>query len=149
MSAKYTHTNIVAKDWKKLSGFYQKVFGCVPAGPKRDLSGEWFEKVTGIPGAHVEGEHIALPGYPEGGPTFEIFTYNIPNGKPANINGYGFAHVAFEVEDVDATFQKCLEEGGSAIGERVRQFYPSLNKMLNIVYAQDPEGNVVEIMSWE
>lgn len=145
----YRHTNINAKDWKALCEFYEKVFGCKPVGPERDLHGEWFDKVTGVKGAHVRGQHIALPGYGEGGPTFEIFTYSIPIGAgAAPINGYGFAHVAFEVEDVEATYQLLLENGGSACGEMVDQYYPSVGKTIKIIYARDPEGNVVEIMNW-
>ncbi len=150
MKIKYTHTNINAFDWKKLSQFYKDVFGCYTVGPMRDLKGEWFEKATGIKGAAVKGEHIALPGYPEGeGPTFEIFTYEVPDGEcPARINGYGFAHVAFEVEDVEKVFEKFKECGGSSNGELVKAYYPSLDKTITIVYALDPEGNSVEILNW-
>ncbi len=146
---KYTHTNINAKDWKALSRFYEEVFGCVPIGPERNLYGEWFETVTGVKGAHVRGMHLALPGYGEGGPTFEIFTYNNPEGNDSGeINSYGFAHVAFEVEDVDATYQKLLAAGGGSCGEVAEKFYESLGKTLKIVYAKDPEGNVIEIQKW-
>ena len=66
MKIKYTHTNINAYDWEKLSQFYKDVFGCYTVGPMRDLKGDWFEKVTGIKDAAVKGEHIAIPVYPEG-----------------------------------------------------------------------------------
>lgn len=151
MKIKYTHTNINAFDWKKLSQFYKDVFGCYTVGPMRDLHGDWFEKVTGVKGAAVKGEHIALPGYPEGeGPTFEIFTYETPDGeRPAHINGYGFAHVAFLVEDVEGIFEKFKAHGGSANGELVKAYYPSLDQTLTVVYALDPEGNSVEILNWK
>ena len=29
---KYVHTNIVARDWRRLAVFYQDVFGCTPKG---------------------------------------------------------------------------------------------------------------------
>ena len=145
----YRHTNINSKDWKALGKFYEDVFGLVGIGPERDLHGEWFEKVTGVKGAHVRGRHYALPGFPEGGPTFEIFTYNIPHGTDTGeINSYGFAHIAFEVDDVDAVYKKLLDNGGSACGELIEQYYESVGKTLRIVYARDPEGNVVEIQKW-
>lgn len=150
MNIKYTHTNINARDWRKLAQFYKDVFGCVTVGPKRDLHGEWFEKVTGISDAAVEGEHIALPGYSEGGPTFEIFTYTTPSGEnPVGIGGYGFAHVAFQVDDVDAVYAKFQAAGGSSFGEKVIKYYESLNQTLTVIYAKDPEGNAVEIMNWK
>ena len=150
MSIRYAHTNINAKDWKKLSRFYQDVFGCVPVGPERNLHGDWFERVTGIPGAAVQGEHIALPGYSQGGPTLEIFTYNHPDGeRPAWINGFGFAHIAFAVDDVDEVYEKFKAAGGSSYGEKVVSYYPSLDQTLTVIYAKDPEGNAVELMNWQ
>jgi len=134
MGAKYTHTNINSPDWRRLSAFYQKVFGCVPVPPLRDLHGDFFEKVTGVKGAHVTGEHIMLPGYGDNGPTFEIFTYTDPKGDgPAGINEYGFAHVAFEVDDVEETFTK---------------YYETKDMTLTFVYAKDPDGNNIEVQKW-
>jgi len=62
---RYVHTNIIAKDWRSLSNFYQKVFGCRPVGPQRDLSGEWIEDLTNIKSVHIVGEHLSFPGYNE------------------------------------------------------------------------------------
>ena len=138
MAIRYAHTNINAKDWQKLSKFYQDVFGCRPVGPQRNLHGAWFEQVTGVKDAAVQGEHIALPGYPEGGPTLEIFTYNHPDGeRPASINGYGFAHIAFAVDDVDEVWARFQAAGGSSCGKKVVSYYPSLNQTLTVIYAKD------------
>lgn len=63
MSIKYAHTNIVAKDWRRLSDFYFKVFDCKPVFPERDLSGKWIEKVTNIDNVSIKGIHLTLPGY--------------------------------------------------------------------------------------
>ena len=73
MPTKYAHTNLIAKDWKRLATFYQDVFGCVPVPSERDLSGEWVDKATGISGTHIFGMHLRLPGYGDDGPTVEIF----------------------------------------------------------------------------
>ena len=61
MNLRYAHTNLIAKDWRSLSNFYQKVFGCKPIGHQRDLSGKWIEDITGIKNAHIVGEHLVLP----------------------------------------------------------------------------------------
>lgn len=149
LKAKYTHTNINCKDWRKLADFYIKVFGCKPVPPQRDLSGEWIDKVTSIDGVHIEGIHLALPGFEEGGPTIEIFTYNKPNSVgPLNINEYGFAHIAFEVDDVEKAYECVLKEGGSAVGEIQTRYYPRVGT-LTLIYAKDPEGNIIELQKWE
>ncbi|MBQ9942083.1 MAG: VOC family protein [Christensenellaceae bacterium] len=145
---RYTHTNINSPDWRRLSNFYKTVFGCRSLKP-RDLGGDFFERLTALTGAHVEGEHILLPGYGEDGPTFEIFTYT-PAGDqaPAKVNDCGFAHVAFEVDNVRETLQKLLENGGSQLGEVMTTFYPFEQLWLTLVYAKDPDGNIVEIQRW-
>jgi hypothetical protein len=54
-SIKFVHTNLIAKDWKRLSKFYCDVFECKPTYPERDLSGEWLDKITEINGARIRG----------------------------------------------------------------------------------------------
>lgn len=68
---RYVHTNLIAKDWKKLAKFYIDVFGCKPVGPERDLSGEWIELLTEIRNVGVRGVHLLLPGYGENGPIWK------------------------------------------------------------------------------
>ena len=150
MQIKYTHTNINAKDWRKLSKFYQDVFDCVPLGKLRDNKGEWFERLTGIKGAHAVGEHIGLPGYPDGnGPTFEIFSYEFPEDVgPLPFNGYGFCHVCFEVDDVDEVYDRFIKAGGSICGEKIVNYYPDRKGTNIIIYGRDIEGNGVEIKRW-
>lgn len=145
---RYVHTNLIAKDWKKLSLFYQRVFGCRPVPPERNLSGEWLDRLTGLPNAHVTGEHLALPGYEENLPTLEIFSYDAMNSdNPKMINGIGLGHLAFEVEDVEAVLEKILQEGGGQVGELVKTKYPN-HVTATFVYAKDIEGNIIELQSW-
>jgi hypothetical protein len=61
LQARYVHTNLIARDWRALADFYQRVFGCVPVPPERDLSGPIMEAGTGVPGAHLRGMHLRLP----------------------------------------------------------------------------------------
>jgi catechol 2,3-dioxygenase-like lactoylglutathione lyase family enzyme len=149
MGMKYTHTNINSPDWERLVHFYVTVFDCRLVPPLRHLRGKWFERATGIPGAEVRGAHIALPGYADGGPTLEIFTQTTPaSHRSTPLNGQGFAHIAIHVDDVEGTYQKLLAHGGSADGEIVRQYYDSMDKTLSMIYAKDPDGNIVEIQNW-
>lgn len=106
MKIKYAHTNIIAKDWISLSAFYQRVFGCKPVPPRRDIKGEWIDKLTNMKDVHITGEHLSLPGYEEFLPTLEIFSYNTKdNTNPKGINTAGLAHLAFEVEDVESLLE--------------------------------------------
>ena len=149
MPTKYTHTNLIAKDWKRLSAFYQEMFGCIPVPPERDLSGEWIDKATGLNGTHITGEHLLLPGYGESGPTLEIFHYdNMPEHPDVAANTPGFSHIAFAVDDVPATARAIVERGGSGVGELTERDYPGVG-FLTFQYVTDPEGNIVEIQNWK
>ncbi len=149
MSSKFAHVNIIANDWEKLARFYIGVFDCEPVEPKRDLKGDWIDKTTGIKNVHIRGIHLSLPGYADG-PTLEIFQYNkqAEVDKPPAINKPGFAHIAFLVDDVSHYYNKLLEYGGSKLGELTVKEIEGVGT-LTIVYARDPEENIIEIQSRE
>ncbi|REJ12773.1 MAG: glyoxalase [Paenibacillaceae bacterium] len=146
---KYVHTNLVAKDWRKLADFYINVFGCKPLYPERDLYGAWIDKVTGIENVRIRGMHLALPGYEEGGPTLEIFGYELDclRDQPNRINRQGFGHIAFHADAVEDVLNRLIEHGGKPLGEVVTWKYEGIGT-LTVVYAADPEGNFIEIQNW-
>ncbi|MFZ5966398.1 MAG: VOC family protein [Bacillota bacterium] len=145
---KYVHTNLIAKDWKRLSQFYIDVFACKPIYPERDLSGEWIDKITKIDCVKIRGIHLALPGY-ENGPTLEIFEYQPESlrNHAYQINHQGFGHIAFHVDSVEDILNKLIEHGGEQLGELIKKDYEGIG-ILTVVYAKDPEGNFIEIQNW-
>lgn len=148
MNIRYVHTNIIAKDWRKLSDFYIKVFNCKPILPERDLSGDWIDKITNINDVRIRGIHLELPGY-ENGPTLEIFSYEPENLRQdsSEVNIQGFGHIAFHVDDVYDVLDKLINEGGTRLGELITRKYNEIGT-LSVVYAKDPEGNIIELQNW-
>lgn len=148
MNITYAHTNIIAADWKKLSRFYEDVFGCTPAAPPRKFSGAWVAAGTGVANAELEGQHLRLPGVGPTGPTLEIFTYtaSLPRAEP-RANRIGFGHLAFLVDDVAALLERAIEHGGKAVGEVVTHDIEGRGRF-TFAYATDPEGNILELQSW-
>jgi predicted enzyme related to lactoylglutathione lyase len=145
---KYVHTNLIARDWKRLADFYTRVFGCSSVPPERDLAGQWLDDATSVPHAHIRGAHLRLPGYGDAGPTLEIFQYDSELEKPSTaINRPGFGHIAFAVDDVDAAHDAVIAEGGRAVGKIVSVDIPGAGK-IRFVYVADPEGNVIELQQW-
>lgn len=145
---RYVHTNIIAKDANRLIDFYKTVLHCQSINETRDLRGPWLDRLTGLNDAHIIGEHLLLPGYGKDHPTLEIFSYNLLDGTIApEINRPGIAHIAFEVDDVEATLEEIISAGGSSVGELVTASYPN-GKEAVFVYARDPEGNILELQSW-
>jgi len=146
---RYVHTNLVARDWRRLARFYVRVFGCRIEPPERDLRGPWLERLSSIRGARVSGAHLVLPGHGAGGPTLEIFQYS-PRAasKRSPVNATGLRHLAFAVEDVGRTLARVVRAGGRCVGERVSARVEGVGT-IDVVYARDPEGNIIEIQRWE
>ena len=70
---RYVHTNIIAKNAARLIAFYKQALHCKSIGQTRDLRGPWLDRLTGLPKAHITGEHLLLPGYDDSHPTLEFF----------------------------------------------------------------------------
>lgn len=148
MSIRYTHTNIVSKDWKKLAAFYAEVFNCIPVPPERDLSGAWLDKGTGVENAVLKGIHLRLPGFGDAGPTLEIYQYqNIKDSIPPQANSKGLGHLAFHVDDVEEIYNRVLSFGGSELGGITKKEIEGVG-LLTFIYMADPEGNIIEIQNW-
>ena len=148
MATRCGHVNIIAKDWRRLCGFYEQVFDCGPWSTERDHYGPKVDALTAIPNIRVQGRHLRVPGHGENGPTIEIFTFseNAPD-QPKRLNRPGFAHVAFEVDDMDATRAQVKELGGGDYGELVTIHIEGAGQ-LTLLYMTDPEGNIVELQKW-
>ncbi|MGJ4788227.1 VOC family protein [Leptospira koniambonensis] len=130
---RFLHVNINSKDWAKALSFYGKVFGTNPTGFERDYKGDFIEDLTGIQGVEIKGRHLPLPGYEEGGPTFEIFTYNnFSTRGPLDKSDTGRIAVGFRISDLRSSVNKVLEEGGIKLEEQG-----------NTAILKDPEGNLI------
>ena len=146
--ARFSHTNLIAHDWRSLAAFYESLFGCVPVPPERDYSGPQLEAGTGVAGASVAGVHLRLPGHGPSGPTLEIYSYSPRSPGPAPaVDRPGFAHVAFEVRSVDDARCEVLAAGGHAVGDIVT-LTTSAGAQVTWCYITDPEGNIIELQSW-
>ncbi len=146
--ARFVHTNLIARDWQRLTRFYCEVFGCTPVPPERHYSGPDLERGTGITGTQLHGVHLRLPGFDSNGPTLEIYTYTIlENGPNPAVNRPGFGHIAFAVVDVERARRSVLDAGGSDVGEVVT-LHTATGTAVTWCYVKDPEGNIIELQKW-
>ena len=145
-STRYVHTNLIARDWRSLVSFYEEVFECVQLLPERDFRGSSLDAATGLPDAHLTGVHMRLPGYPEAGPTLEIFSYEVLERRvPTAVNRPG--HIAFSVDDVGSAREEVLRASGHPVGDIVT-LQTADGRKVTWCYVTDPEGNVIELQSW-
>lgn len=148
INVRYAHTNLIAHDWRRLAAFYELVFGCTPVPPERDLSGQWLEDATGVPGARIRGVHLRLPGWGGDGPTLEVLEYDHEEERPETAaNRPGFAHIAFAVDDVGRARDAVIAAGGGTVGEMVSLEIPGAGS-ITFAYVTDPEGNILELQRW-
>ena len=148
LQARFGHVNLVARDWRRLAGFYVDLFGCVPVPPERDYRGPTLESGTGVAGSGLRGIHLRLPGHGPNGPTLEIYSYDREKPRqPPAANRPGWGHIAFSVDDVPEARAQVLVNGGSSIGEVVTT-QTSDGRRVTWCYVADPEGNIVELQAW-
>jgi predicted enzyme related to lactoylglutathione lyase len=148
-NAKYVHTNLIARDWRALAKYYEDLFGCVMVPPERNYSGPDLEAGTGVSGSTLAGVHLRLPGAGDTGPTLEIYTYSVLADGPAPaVNRPGFGHIAFEVGSVTDARREALAAGGKPVGEMVT-LTTSTGRRVTWCYITDPEGNIIELQSWD
>ena len=148
IDARYVHTNLIARDWQKLSRFYQDLFGCVPVPPERHYKGRDLERGTGVAGTELHGAHLRLPGHGQNGPTLEIYSYTVQvGGEAPAVHRSGFGHIAFSVPDVEKALKLVLAAGGKSVGEVVT-LQVATGARVTWCYLTDPEGNIIELQSW-
>jgi predicted enzyme related to lactoylglutathione lyase len=141
---KYTHTNLIARDWRRLADFYIKVFECKPLPPERNLKGKWLDEAVNIQDAHIQGIHLELPGYTNG-PTLEIFQYNQQTPPEKSYpNHHGIRHIAFTVNNMEETIEKINKMGGKPLGKTTTIELLGVGNLV-FKYMRDPEGNIIEI----
>ena len=146
--ARFGHVNVIARDWRGLARFYERVFGCVFVPPERDYKGADLSAGTGVPDAALRGAHLRLPGGGPAGPTLEIYQYDPSlDSLPTAANRPGFGHIAFVVPDVATALDAVVAEGGGVVGETVT-LQTADGRRVTWVYVTDPEGNIVELQSW-
>ena len=64
------------------------------------------------------------------------------------MNRPGFGHIAFEVTDVAEARRQVLGAGGTTVGDVVT-LTTAAGRQVTWCYVTDPEGNVVELQSWD
>ena len=136
------HVSLTARDADALSKFFREALGFVDRRAPTRLSGEHVSRGNGLPNANIYTIWLHFPDDP--GPFLEIMEYNeaMERHTPA-VNEPGYAHIAFEVEDLHAAIDKGLRAGGDLQGE-VTNFGTHARPHL-IVYVRDPEGNILEL----
>ena len=137
------HVSVTCADLDRSLAFYHGVLG-IPVRDRGVLAGAEIDVVLGHDGVDGVFADLALGE----GRTLELLQYRRPLGAPIQIEVHrpGAGHLALRVDDVDALAER-LREAGFAPGAAVTLDDPrSFWHGARILYVQDPDGAVVELI---
>lgn len=141
------HANVVVPDMTRSLDFYTRILGLQPI-MDRELSGHWFEQVTGIPLARARCVILDAPG---GGCRIELLKFLAPpsNSPPASspITAVGLRHLAVRVDDLDARLVILHDHFSQTVMpvEVPRDIVKSGKRMC---YIRDPDGAIIELCDY-
>lgn len=145
------HINIVVADLERAAHFYETVFGFA-RGFSATLQGDWIETVTGLAGARAECLFLDPPR--AGATRIELIRYDAPveEFSPLNPapNEPGLRHIAFQVENIDATLNQVRALGITPISDPVAVPFRVANLgEKQLAYFHDFDGTIVEVASYK
>lgn len=136
------HTSFTVSDLERSLAFFREVLG-FEVTSKAPRGTEVAEHITGVAGADIVVAYVQGPGH-----RLELIEYLGPDDRgavrprPCDV---GFAHIAFNVDDIDAAVE-------AAAGHGVLPLNPPLtvdrgpNKGGKAVYLRDPDGITIELI---
>jgi catechol 2,3-dioxygenase-like lactoylglutathione lyase family enzyme len=145
------HINIVVSDLERSVAFYTEVLGFSETR-RATLEGAWVEKIVGLEGVHAKVAYVVAPG---GEPRLELLQYVSPKGETiaacSTPNTLGLRHIAFRVEDIEATCAKLRESGAKVFSDPVIVpagvvSHDAGEKVL--CYFLDPDGVLLELAEY-
>ena len=138
MITRLAHTGFVVKDLDKSVEFYRDAVGLTLVRTT-EVTGEAISQVLGYDDVVLKVAFMDAGN----GHALELLHYVHPPGadRPSEErNTLGATHLAFDVDDMDGTFQRLIDNGA-------RQLNPPAELRGRMVcYLQDPDGNWVELI---
>ncbi len=144
------HVNIVVADMPAMIDFYCRALG-MRLARQVTISGSWIDDVTGLKDVTADVAFLEAPT----GPPIELLYFHRPVGIRAEgqdlPNMFGLRHLAFRVSDIDQAAAAIRTTGTllSDIHCVPTAQVPYAQAQKRLVYFRDPEGNLLELCSYE
>lgn len=133
------HVGIVVDDLTAATAFFVAL-GLEVQG-ETSVEGDWVDRIVGLESIRTD---LAMLETPDGGGRVELVKFRSPSvrggDQAAPANTLGLRHLAFSVDDLDATVANLRGHGAELVGEieRYKDIY-------RLCYISGPEGVVVEL----
>jgi catechol 2,3-dioxygenase-like lactoylglutathione lyase family enzyme len=136
------HTSFTVSDLDRSIAFFRdgfdfQVVSRAPRDPRL------VSHITGVQGADVETAYLRGPGH-----MLELIEYKAPAGRgkvEARPCDTGFAHIAFDVDNVEEAMKQAVRHGATAVAEPC-EINAGPNKGRRIVYVRDWDGVTIEFI---
>ncbi len=134
------HTAIVVGDLDKVLPFYQDLLGMEVCARFEDDS-EYVQAITAVTGANIRTVNLKF----QNSTTIQLQQYlSHPQDAPAPMRACdrGLNHIAIEVDDMDAVYEK-LEASGVTFHAPPTV---STDGVAKVTYCRDPAGTMIELV---
>ena len=136
------HTSFTVSDLDRSIAFFRDALGFeVTSRAPRDPAA--IRHITGVEGADIEVAYIRGPGH-----SLELIQYIAPDGRgtvESRPCDTGFAHIAYDVDDIEAALAASRPHGVLPINEPwVIDRGPNTGR--RVVYCRDPDGVTIEFI---
>ena len=136
------HTSFTVSNLDKIIALFSEALG-FDLLDRRSLDPAFTESVVGVPGAVIERAFLQGPGH-----RLELIQYHAPDDRKrldARPCDTGFAHIAFDVDDIDAVLAAVANYGLKPLNPP-QDLAVGQNKGGKVVYTRDADGITVEFM---
>lgn len=142
------HFSFTVADIDRSVEFYRDVLG-MEVVHRQEQSNAYTRKFVGYPDAHLKVAQLKIKGRQPGrsGHLLELVEYVAPKGQKVDTRtpNPGTAHLAFEVDDIQAEYRRIVELGVRFRSEPVA-IEAGINKGGYTVYFLDPDDITLEII---
>ena len=136
------HTSFTVSNLDRTVAFFRDALGFAVTS-KAPRNSTLIERITGVDGADVMIAYVRGSGH-----NLELIEYSGPNDrtavypKPCDV---GFAHVAYDVDDIDAAIAAAASHDVKPIGA-VTTIDQGPNQGSRVAYLRDPDGIAIEFI---
>jgi catechol 2,3-dioxygenase-like lactoylglutathione lyase family enzyme len=131
------HVALVTPDMDRLVKFYTQILGIEPHTRRDSIRDS--PKLDDI--ANIDGLKMRAAWFKTGSIGLEMWSFENPKTleaqKPSPYHQIGYNKVVFEVENIDSEYKRLKDLGVKFLSE------PVSNKNYSVVYARDPDGNLI------
>lgn len=145
------HIGLTVPDIEAATEFFRKGLDAKIAYDSQTLEdpprgGGKIERFLGIPqGSRILKKRMIVIG---NGPNIEMFQFkNTSSARPLNLEDYGYNHLSFYTDDIEAAFKKLKSAGGEPLSEIHENTRYEDTEGNGTVYFKTPWGSLIELQT--